>query len=304
MACLGLLTACDPECDDKSLSQPTLTADQLKQYCSVTVDAENGKNINHVTTICKAPVSVIWTNGIQVVKSSDAEFKMLVTGQQNLTCTALNADGTTTSVDFPVNIEEISPNYPVEPQWAYLFGSGEKTWTWDTEWRSDGGAWGNMGYQAGSGESFVKDGNGVWWGCDPDQLDGQMKHSDVGLVGEESRDAYMIFTLVGTKIQKYKPDGTAIGDGGLISFDMTPTYNGSDVWSIGTLNVTARALLFPFQINSYKDDNGNIITGDKTLTPDKFQIMQLDDEHLKLVYTEASTGGWGEATWWAFKAKK
>lgn len=301
---LSLFAACNPVCDNEKLDQPTLTSEQLKNYCNVTVDKENGKNINHVRVTCSAPVSVVWTNGIQREKKSDADFKMLVTGEQTITCEAFNGDGTITKAEFPVTIDEFSDKYPVEKQWGYLYGTGEKAWTWDTEFRSDGGAWGNMGYKAGSGKAFVNEENGIWWGCNPDDLSGQLaKHTGEKANGEESKDAYMIFTLTGTKIQKYKPDGTPIGNGGIMAFDMTETKNGDDVWAIGSLSITARALLFPFQINSYKDDNGNLITG-KTLTPSTFEIMQLDDEHLKLVFAEKGTGSWGEATWWAFKAKK
>ena len=38
--------------------------------------------------------------------------------------------------------------------------------------------------------------------------------------------------------------------------------------------------------------------------PTDFEIMQLDANHLKLIYAAPGTAGWGEATWWAFKAKK
>ncbi len=301
---LGLFAACNPVCDNEPLDQQTLTSDQIKKYCTITVEQENGKNINHVIATCSAPVPVMWSNGIQSVKKQDADFKMLVTGEQSIICKAFNADGTITEVVFSVTIDKISDKYPVEPQWGYLYGDGQKAWTWDTEFRSNGGAWGNMGYKAGSGASFVNEGNGIWFACNPDELTGQLaKHSDEGAVGEESRDAYMVFTFEGTSIQKYKPDGTPIGKGGVLGFDMTPTYNGDDVWAIGSLSVTERALLFPFQINAYKDDDGNLIKG-KILTPTEFEVMQLDDEHLKLVFAEKNTGNWGEATWWAFKAKK
>jgi hypothetical protein len=31
--------------------------------------------------------------------------------------------------------------------------------------------------------------------------------------------------------------------------------------------------------------------------------MQLSSTHMKLIYADEGTGGWSEATWWAFKAK-
>ena len=38
--------------------------------------------------------------------------------------------------------------------------------------------------------------------------------------------------------------------------------------------------------------------------PTDFEIMQADENHLKLIYAAPGTGGWGEATWWAFKKKQ
>ena len=35
----------------------------------------------------------------------------------------------------------------------------------------------------------------------------------------------------------------------------------------------------------------------------QLEIMQLDNNHLKLIYAVPGSGGWGEATWWALKAK-
>ena len=32
-------------------------------------------------------------------------------------------------------------------------------------------------------------------------------------------------------------------------------------------------------------------------------LLQLDGDHLKLVYVAPGTGAWAEATWWAFKKK-
>ena len=52
-----------------------------------------------------------------------------------------------------------------------------------------------------------------------------------------------------------------------------------------------RSYLFPFKING---------GGEK---PTAFEILQLDGDHLKLVYAAPGTGGWAEATWWAFKKK-
>ena len=62
-------------------------------------------------------------------------------------------------------------------------------------------------------------------------------------------------------------------------------------WALGKLHTDAGSILFPFKING---------GGEK---PTDFEIMQLDSEHIKLIYAAPGTGGWGEATWWAFKKK-
>lgn len=293
---LALLVACDPMQSEKDFDAPILTAEQLKQYCSVTVDQENGKNVNHAVVRCSAPVNVMWTNNVEVVKANDAQFTMLVTGNHTLTCKACNGDGSVVSVEFPITVNELSDRYPVLPQWGYLYGDGEKDWTWDTEsfpgqWFA-GAVWGNMGYLPGSGDSFVQGGNGVWWGAKPEELTGQLGHSNTGVAtGEEDAGAYMTFTLTGTKIQKFAANGKAIGQEGLLSFDMTPTMNGNDVWAQGKLTVTNGTMLFPFKING----GGKVVN--------EFEIMQLDDKNMKLIFAEPGTGSWSEATWWAFKAK-
>ena len=62
-------------------------------------------------------------------------------------------------------------------------------------------------------------------------------------------------------------------------------------WALGRLVTPNPCILWPYQINS----GGS--------TPTTFEIMQLDNNHLKLIYAAPGTGSWSEATWWAFKAK-
>jgi len=182
---------------------------------------------------------------------------------------------------------------------AALTDFGAKSWTWDTEFRGDGGAWGNMGYAPGEGSTFAKDGNGIWWGCPPADLTGQLGHSNTGeATGEEDPNAYMTFDWKAGTIKSYDANGTEIRSG---KFEIKnwgmgertqPTVDGSQAsWAYGTLSTTAGSILFPFQINS----GGNL--------PTDFEILQADNEHLKLVYAAPGTGSWSEATWWAFKKK-
>lgn len=185
-----------------------------------------------------------------------------------------------------------------DPEGA-LTDFGTKSWTWDVDWRADGGAWGNLGYAPGDGASFVNTGNGIWWACAPADLTGQLNHSDTGVAtGEEDPGAYMTFDWKNAKIDTYNAAGERVRGG---SFEITnwgmgkrtqASVDGSQTeWALGTLNTDAGAILWPFQING---------GGTK---PTSFEIMQADDEHLKLIYAAPGTGGWGEATWWAFKKK-
>lgn len=188
---------------------------------------------------------------------------------------------------------------------ASLTNFSAKAWTWDTEFREDGGAWGNLGYAPGDGDSFCNDGNGIWWGCNPDELTGQLNHSDTGVAtGEESADAYMTFDWKTGKVTSYDRSGKVIRSG---NFEITSWNDGKRTqasadgsqanWAYGTLYTDAGSILFPFQINNHSADHDN------TACPTTFEIMQLDADHMKLIYPQKDAGSWGEATWWAFKKK-
>lgn len=174
-----------------------------------------------------------------------------------------------------------------------LTGFETKGWTWDTEFR-DGAVWGNLGYAAG--ENWT---DGIWWGSTPEGLTDQLQHSDTGLAtGEESANAYMTFDWKTGKVKSYNADGAEIRSG---NFAISNWGNGDKTqasvdgsiaaWAYGTLTTDPGSILFPFQINA---------GGTK---PTDFEIMQLDADHLRLIYAAPGTGSWNEATWWAFKKK-
>lgn len=167
-----------------------------------------------------------------------------------------------------------------------------KSWTWDTA--VNGGGWGNLGYTPSTGDDFADNGTGTWFSCAPADLSGQLKHSDTGTAtGEEDPNAYMTFDWKNSTIKSYKADGTEIRSG---VFKITynngtrSKTNGAD-WSLGNLNTTAGSILFPFKING---------GGTK---PTDFEILKLTSKQLVLVYADAGTGSWSEATFWRFKKK-
>jgi hypothetical protein len=205
-----------------------------------------------------------------------------------------NNEETIATHEFTVEVAaELKPEVRIIASNAY----GKKTWKWDTQSYPDqwfaGAVWGNLGYTPGDGDTFVDSGNGIWWGAKPEELTGQLNHSDTGVAtGEEDPNAYMVFTEDGL-VNTYTADGTIIRGGTYEIKDWSPEnphqVNGVN-WHIGTLVTDKPALLFPFKING----------GGTTVT--SFEILQLTPDEMKLVYADAGTGGWSEATWWAFRS--
>lgn len=287
LAGTATLVACDPVQEEKENGQAFITADQLRECSSVSVYQENGKNINyvHVTTSAAAPVQ--WYNGVEYSAKPTSDFLMLVTGNQTMTVTALNPDGTTVSVEYPVNIEEISGNHPVDSHWGMLCGTGSKEWVWD---ETAGNVWGNGGLYSGA------DGNvGTWWGVSPDDVAGQIEGYSYGL-NDAGTSATMTFQLAGTKILK------SSGGVGTFSFDFSDAAlvsndgktgtdaDKSNLWAVGQLKATGDGILFPVQINT-----GTRVT--------QFNVNYMDNEKMILTYASPGTGAWGEATFWKFRAK-
>jgi hypothetical protein len=183
---------------------------------------------------------------------------------------------------------------------ASLTEFGTKAWTWDTEY-NNGAVWGNMGYYTSDVDGLINNASGLWWGATPEDLTGQLQHSNTGeATGEESADAYMTFDWQSGTIKTYNGSGTLIRSGkyeisewdlGRRTFASNDADHSSDSYTLGTLSTDAGSILFPFMING------------EGYQPTDFQIMQLDEDHLKLIYTAAGRASWEEATWWAFKKK-
>lgn len=307
----GLLTACDPAKDDVSVPGSSLTSQQLQDGFSFTqygdeeytTEAQDGNYFTFFTSPSRV-VSIYQLDdegnkNVLVSGVANGKFKIVPkrgnSTDQKFYVETLNFDGSTVVAERTVNVyvpSELTPEMRLLASDAY----GKKIWKWDTEFRGDGGAWGNLGYAPGDGASFANEGNGIWWGCPPADLTGQLQHSNTGqATGEEDPNAYMEFYDDGNIIT-YDGGGNQIRKG---KYSVT-NYNGQRDkasidgsqanWSYGTLTTTEGAILFPFQING----GGNM--------PTNFEIMQLDANHLKLIYAAPGAAAWGEATWWAFKS--
>ena len=306
IALLGVLTACDPSKDDISTPGFDVTAEEFsngftyKQYSDAecTTEAADGNYFKFSTSPVKL-VTVLTINedgeeNILINKSASGVFKLAPkrggSPSQKFYVRTYGWDGTylETSRDVTVFVPtELSSDMRLLASDAF----GHKVWQWDTEFRADGAVWGNLGYAPG--EDWT---GGIWWGSDPAGLLTQLNHSDTGVAtGEEAAGAYMEFYDDGN-IKTYDASGNQIRTGkfsteGYTGEKNVPSIDGSVAnWSYGTLKTTEGAILFPFKING---------GGEK---PTSFEIVKLDASHLQLIYAAPGTGGWGEATWWAFKS--
>ena len=128
--------------------------------------------------------------------------------------------------------------------------------------------------EAGSGNGFMQ----------------QLQHTNDGAAhGDESMDAFMTLNVDGT-IVRHAGDGSVINSG---TFELVPVEDNE--WKVADLNTTAGTILWPYEINS----GGNM--------PTTFEVCYLTGSKMCLVYPDGgdfgSLGGWGEATYWHFKAK-
>lgn len=181
-------------------------------------------------------------------------------------------------------------NSDVEGMATGGYGDSSKDWTWDYDGEKT--VWGNMGYSGGNGEGVGKDHDAQWWGViNEEEFMGQLGHTPDGKAhGDESMDAYFTLSTEGT-IVRHAGDGSVLNNG-IFEFDTS----GADEWKIATLNTTAGTILFPYEINS----GGNM--------PTKFDVVYMTGDKMCLVYPDGgdfgALGGWGEATYWHFKAKE
>ena len=163
-------------------------------------------------------------------------------------------------------------------------------WHWKPTEVNGGAVWGNGGYLAGSqdGTGVI---NGSWWGCGvndsdcPNTFADQMDHAGASYVaGEEYSTSKMVFNEDEASVTVYGKDGNELRAGSF-SVDMTPN---PDHFSIGTLNTSAGAILWPFAINTHGFE------------PTSFEIGYLGSNAMVLIYAAEGTGAWSECTWWSF----
>ena len=106
-AAVCALVACNATHEDIS-NDGHITVDELVAKSSVTVDkASSGQNGNVITCSTSAPVNAKWNIGGKEFVGNYAWKKMKL-GEHTVTLTALCADGTVLTADFPVKCQEIT----------------------------------------------------------------------------------------------------------------------------------------------------------------------------------------------------
>jgi len=260
------LVACDPIEDRQSLSG-AITAEQLNiKATPVVVD---GKNSNKIVLENNSPVLSLWDYGLGTTNKAYDEVLLVLKGENKITFTGLNADGSKITKELTVNVDELSFEVPAE--WALFCGDGSKSWTWDD---SKERVWGNGSYIGGTTPG--------WWGRSIDDI-----NDDAGIDGA---GAELIFSTVGSTLTKKKTDGST--DLGTFSFDMSKkTTDGDKVWAEGKLYTKNVTVLYGVSPNEDK------------IPVYEYDILTLTEDEMVVAYAAAGSGNGSEAWFWLFKAK-
>ena len=119
LAAACALVACDPVQEDIA-NDGHITLDELVAKTTVTVDkAASGQNGNVITCSTAAPVNAKWDIGGKEFIGNFAKKKMKL-GEYNVVLTAICADGTELTSQFPVSCQEIT-----DPLQKFMIWEGE-----------------------------------------------------------------------------------------------------------------------------------------------------------------------------------
>ena len=155
-AAVCAFVACDPVSEDIG-NAGHITNEELKAMSTVTVDkAASGKNGNVISCSTTAPVNAKWDIGGKEFVSNFAKKKMKL-GNYNVLLTAICADGTEVTAQFPVSCEEITD--PLQK--FYIYGEDPAT-----QPPFNPGAWNAaaMRFSDSEGQHFPYLSDDVYWG--------------------------------------------------------------------------------------------------------------------------------------------
>jgi len=266
-------SSCNPIEDRKEMTGSTTMA-KIDQYVSVTQETREGFKSNYINLLSDGLDALsAWDYGSGSFYGTKGRVQLVLPGENTITFTALNADGTQLTKQFTVIVDSC---FDVPPQWAMLCGDGSKVWTWDP----------GLGEQAyGMGDALWSSA-GDWWAP--------------GLAGEaEGIGATMTFSVRGSAFTKTLTDGSSVN--GTFSFNMdnvAPNYSRST----GELSTSIPVLMG--QTTGAATGNG---ASGKDVTV--YEIIKLDDDNLQLSWLEKDgdgkpidydSQGWGQGTLWIF----
>ena len=155
-AAVCAFVACDPTSEDIG-NGGHITNEELKAMSTVTVDkAASGKNGNVISCTTTAPVNAKWDIGGKEFVSNFAKKKMKL-GNYNVLLTAICADGTEVTAQFPVSCEEITD--PLQK--FYIYGEDPAA-----QPPFNPGAWNAaaMRFSDSEGQHFPYLSDDVYWG--------------------------------------------------------------------------------------------------------------------------------------------
>lgn len=155
-AAVCALVACDPVSEDIG-NGGHITLDELLAKTTVSADkAASGQNGNVITCSTSAPVNAVWNIGGKNFIGNYAWKKMKL-GRHTVVMTAVCADGTELSAEFPVECKEITN--PLTKYWIY----GEDP---AAQPPFNPGAWNSaaMRFSDSEGQHFPYLSDDVYWG--------------------------------------------------------------------------------------------------------------------------------------------
>ncbi|MDR3057780.1 MAG: hypothetical protein LBU84_06525 [Prevotella sp.] len=261
--------ACDPVVDRETISG-AITVDQLD--VSATLVTVDGKRANKVIVVNHSPVLSNWECGVLSSSKQTDTVLLFKQGLNEIEFTGLNADGTKITKTLTVDVEEMS--FSVPPEYAMLFGEGEKEWTWKSDL-----SWGLAGY-LGTVEP------GWWWQPGSERGEQDAPGETIG--------ASLVFSIKKAALTKLRNNGTE--ETGRFTLDMTKIKLMEDektVWAKGELNTIGTTVLCPYFFNS-----------DPIEMVSTYDIIKLTEDELILAYSPAGTKAWGDCYFWVFVPKK
>ena len=207
------MASCDPKEVDLGSPDGSISQEQLANGFSFTQwgdeahtqSQDNGNYFTFTTSPAQPVIVYQLVDGVKNVigSGSSGQFKIVPKRGQSESQTFYVMAGNTTDLTVVEKTATVYVPSELTPEMKLLVSDdGEKIWKWDTEFRADGGVWGNMGYAPGDGDSFANSGNGIWWGCQPEYLENPNEKGETQLTHSTSTTplgygagAYMTFWI-------------------------------------------------------------------------------------------------------------